>query len=108
LRLFRVSSTGRLPILVTVPALQVLLYAQLRNNSNNMVKVITGGLDKLSDEKPSETHFQTDISAIVDGNHSAGIVVMKEALQLALEKATQSGCGIVGTNHTATGSGAIG
>jgi len=73
-----------------------------------MVKVITGGLDKLSDEKPSETHFQTGISAIVDGNHSAGIVVMKEALQLALEKATQSGCGIVGTNHTATGSGAIG
>ncbi|KAL0053543.1 hypothetical protein WJX82_007378 [Trebouxia sp. C0006] len=87
---------------------EVLLYAQLRNNSNNMVKVITGGLDKLSDEKPSETHFQTGISAIVDGNHSAGIVVMKEALQLALEKATQSGCGIVGTNHTATGSGAIG
>ncbi|DBA93011.1 TPA: hypothetical protein ACH3X2_003352 [Trebouxia sp. C0005] len=87
---------------------EVLLYAQLRNNSNNMVKVVTGGLDKLSDEQAPETQLQTDISAIVNGNHSAGIVVMKQALQLALEKATQSGCGIVGTNHTATGSGAIG
>ncbi|KAL0024689.1 hypothetical protein WJX77_009297 [Trebouxia sp. C0004] len=87
---------------------EVLLYAQLRNNSNNIVKVITGGLDKLSDEEAPETQLQTDISAIVNGNHSAGIIVMKEALQLALEKATQSGCGIVGTNHTATGSGAIG
>jgi hypothetical protein len=107
--LVKVSSTGRLhSILVNAPALQVLLYALMRNNSNNMVKLITGGLDKLSDEEAPETQLQTNISAIVNGNHSAGIVVMKEALQLALEKATQSGCGIVGTNHTATGSGAIG
>lgn len=107
--LVKVSSTGRLhSILVNAPALQVLLYALMRNNSNNMVKLITGGLDKLSDEDAPEAQLQTNISAIVNGNHSAGIVVMKEALQLALEKATQSGCGIVGTNHTATGSGAIG
>lgn len=86
----------------------MLLYAQLRNNSNNMVKVITGGLDKLSDEGAPETQQQTNISAVVNGNHSAGIVVMEKTLQLALGKATQSGCGIIGTNHTATGSGAIG
>ena len=62
--------------------MQVLLYAQLRDNSNNMVKVITGGLDKLTDEASPEIQQQTSISAIINGHHSAGIVVMKEALQL--------------------------
>ena len=89
-------------------ALQVLLYAQLRNNSNNMVKVITGGLDKLSDQSTPEIQQQTDISAVIDGQQSAGIIVMKQALHLAMAKAKSSGCGIIGTNHTATGSGAIG
>ena len=89
-------------------ALQVLLYAQLRNNSNNMVKVITGGLDKLSDQSMPEIQQQSDISAVIDGQQSAGIIVMKQALHLAMAKAKSSGCGIIGTNHTATGSGAIG
>lgn len=88
--------------------LQVLLYAQLRNNSNNMVKVITGGLDKLTDEFAPEVQQQSSISAVIDGHHSAGIVVMKEALQLAVTKAKSHGCAVIGTNHTATGSGAIG
>ena len=88
--------------------LQVLLYAQLRNNSNNMVKVITGGFDKLFTENMPEIQQQSDISAVINGHHSAGIIVMKQALELALTKAKSKGCGIVGTNHTATGSGAIG
>ena len=73
-----------------------------------MVKVITGGLDKLADEHPPEIQHETDISALVNGHHSAGIVVMREALLLAKAKANKTGCGIIGTNHTATGSGAIG
>ncbi len=73
-----------------------------------MVKVITGGLDKLSDESHLEIQQQSAISAVINGNHSAGIVVMKKALELAMAKAKSSGCGIIGTNHTATGSGAIG
>lgn len=88
--------------------LQVLLYAQLRNNSNNMVKVITGGLDKLTDEALPEIQQQTSISAVINGHHSAGIVVMKQALQLAVAKAKSHGCAVIGTNYTATGSGAIG
>ena len=88
--------------------LQVLLYAQLRDNSNNMVKVITGGLDKLPDEASPEIQQQTSSSAVLNGHHSAGIVVMKEALQLAVAKAKSNGCAVIGTNHTATGSGAIG
>lgn len=88
--------------------LQVLLYAQLRNNSNNMVKVITGGLDRLTDEAPTEIQQESNISAVINGHHSSGIIVMKEALQLAIAKAKSSGCAVIGTNHTATGSGAIG
>lgn len=73
-----------------------------------MVKVITGGLDKLTDEASPEIQQQTSISAVINGHHSAGIVVMKEALQLAVAKARSHGCAVIGTNHTATGSGAIG
>ena len=73
-----------------------------------MVKVITGGLDKLPDEAPPEIKQQSTISAVIHGHHSAGIVVMKKALQLAIDKAKNAGCGIIGTHHTATGSGAIG
>lgn len=73
-----------------------------------MVKVITGGLDKLPEEAAPEIQQQSSISAVIHGHHSAGIVVMKKALQLATEKAKSAGCGIIGTNHTATGSGAIG
>ena len=88
--------------------LQVLMYAQLRSNSNNMVKVIAGGVDKLPDEQEPEIQKQTAISAVINGHHSPGIIVMKKALQLAMAKAKSLGCGIIGTNHTATGSGAIG
>lgn len=73
-----------------------------------MVKVITGGLDKLTDEAPPEIQQQSNISAVLNGHHSAGIIVMKEALQLAIAKAKSNGCAVIGTNHTATGSGAIG
>ena len=88
--------------------MQVLLYAQLRNNSNNMVKVITKGVDKLPNEQEPVIERESDISAVINGRHSPGIIVMKKALDLAMAKAKSHGCGIIGTNHTATGSGAIG
>lgn len=94
-------------VLQTV-AVQVLLYAQLRDNSNNMVKIVTGGLDKLPDEAQLEVTHQSSISAVINAHHTSGIVTMNEALKLAISKAKEHGAGIVGTNHTATGSGAIG
>ena len=76
--------------------LQVLLYAQLRDNTNNMVKVVTN------------VERETKVSALINGGRTAGIVVMSQAMTVLLEKSRQNGVGIVGTNHTCTGSGAIG
>lgn len=86
----------------------MLLYAQLRDNSNNMVKIVTGGLDRLKDEAPPQIEHLTTISAVINAHHSSGIVTMSQALKLAISKAKEHGIGVIGTNHTATGSGAIG
>ena len=73
-----------------------------------MVKIVTGGLDKLPDEANPDITHQTSISAVINAHHTSGIVTMSKALELAISKAQEHGVGVVGTNHTATGSGAIG
>lgn len=88
--------------------LQVLLYAQLRDNTNNMVKVVTNDLKRAPDARAPHVERETKVSALINGGRTAGIVVMSQAMTVLLEKSRQNGVGIVGTNHTCTGSGAIG
>ena len=45
---------------------------------------------------------------MINGNLSPGIVVLKQATELAIKKAKEHGFGIVGTNNTNTSTGAIG
>ena len=88
--------------------LQVLLYAQLRDNTNNMVKVVTNDLKRAPDARAPHVERETKVSAVINGGRTAGIVVMSQAMTVLLEKSRRNGVGIVGTNHTCTGSGAIG
>ena len=50
----------------------------------------------------------TTLSTLLDGGKNQGMVVMKEALEILLSKVKQHGFGIVGTNNTASSTGAIG
>jgi len=51
---------------------------------------------------------ETRLSALINGNGEAGMLVLSRAMEVAVEKAQAHGFGIVGTHHTATSTGALG
>eukprot|EP00191_Tetraselmis_sp_GSL018_P003381 CAMPEP_0177610046 /NCGR_PEP_ID=MMETSP0419_2-20121207/19517_1 /TAXON_ID=582737 /ORGANISM="Tetraselmis sp., Strain GSL018" /LENGTH=812 /DNA_ID=CAMNT_0019105219 /DNA_START=292 /DNA_END=2727 /DNA_ORIENTATION=- len=86
----------------------VLMYAQLRGNNQGIIKIPTGGVDRLPEQKPPTVEHETRLSALINGNDSAGIVTLHNAMQLAKVKCREAGFGIVGTNHTSSSTGALG
>ena len=90
------------------PAAQVLMYAQLRDNSQNLVKIVSGGVARSLDWRPHRIAHETPVSASIDGGGNFGMLVVERAVDVAAGKAAEHGVGIVGTNHTASGTGALG
>jgi LDH2 family malate/lactate/ureidoglycolate dehydrogenase len=88
--------------------LDVLLYAQLRGNNQGIVKLIGAGMPRDPNAQPVRVVRETKISALLDGGRGAGMVAMRRAADLAVEKAREHDIGIVGTNNTNTSTGAIG
>lgn len=88
--------------------LDVLLYAQLRGNNQGIVKLIGVGMPRDPQAQPIRTIRETKLSALLDGGRNAGMVAMKYALDLAINKAREHSIGLVGTNNTNTSTGAIG
>jgi LDH2 family malate/lactate/ureidoglycolate dehydrogenase len=86
----------------------VLLYAQLRDNNQGIVKLIGPGLRKDPRAGAIQIMRETPVSALVDGQHNMGMLVLQKATEIAIEKARQSGLAVVGTHRTATSTGAIG
>lgn len=86
----------------------MLLYAQLRGNNQGVVKLIGKGIPK--DPKAGDITIdkETALSAKINGNQNQAMIVVKKALEVALEKARANGIGIAGTFNTSTSSGAIG
>jgi len=87
---------------------EVLMYAQLRGNNQGIVKLINPNFAKSKNSGDIKIVKETKLSAVIDGGHNQGIVVLKKAMDLAINKAKASGFGIVGTNNTASSTGAIG
>ncbi len=85
------------------------MHAQLRGNSQSLVKIVSGGLPRdPAEQKPAVVH-DTTLSARIDGGGSFGMLAMKLAVDVALEKARSGGgIAVVGTNNTASGTGALG
>jgi len=88
--------------------MDVLLYAQLRGNNQGIVKLIGAGMPKSPVAGTIRTIKDAKLSALLDGAQNAGMVVLKQATELAIQKATEHGLAIVGTNNTNTSTGAIG
>ncbi|GFR53198.1 hypothetical protein Agub_g15947 [Astrephomene gubernaculifera] len=86
----------------------VLFYAQLRDNNQGIVKITSGGLNKSPAASPPVIEKETRLSALINGNNSAGMLVLHKATQMAIERARSQGFGIVGTNHTPSSTGALG
>jgi LDH2 family malate/lactate/ureidoglycolate dehydrogenase len=87
---------------------EVLLYAQLRGNNQGIAKLIGKGIPINPDAVPVSIAKETPISATLDGGQNHSMVVLANAVETAIEKAAESGFGIVGTFNTSTSSGAIG
>ena len=86
----------------------VLLYAQLRNNNQGVVKLIGGGIPRNPLAGEIVVEKQTPLSAWINGNKNHAMVVVGKAVEMVKEKATRSGFAIAGTYNTNTSSGAIG
>jgi LDH2 family malate/lactate/ureidoglycolate dehydrogenase len=86
----------------------VMLYAQMRDNNQGVVKLIDKGIPK--DPKAGEIIIEkeTPISARINGNKNHAMLVVGKAVEIVKEKAKKSGFAIAGTFNTNTSSGAIG
>ena len=87
---------------------QVLFYAQLRDNTQGIVKITSGGLNKSPTAAAPVIEKETRLSALINGNNSAGMLVLHKATSMAVERAKANGFGLVGTNHTPSSTGALG
>jgi len=90
------------------PMLDILLYAQLRGNLQSIVQFAGPGMPKDPEAGEPRVIKETPLSALLDGNRNAGMVVMHRAMGLALEKAVAQGFGMVGTRNTCQATAAIG
>ncbi len=86
----------------------VLLYAQLRDNNQGIVKLIGPGIPKDPNAGQIVIEKETPISARVNGNKNHAMLVAGRAVEIVREKARRAGFAIVGTFNTNTSSGAIG
>ena len=88
--------------------MDVMLYAQIRGNNQGIVKLIGAGMPKNPEAGEIEIKRETKLSALIDGKKNPGMVIMKKAMEVCLDKAREQGFGIVGTFNTNSSTGAIG
>jgi L-2-hydroxycarboxylate dehydrogenase (NAD+) len=86
----------------------VLLYAQLRGNSQGVVKLIGPGIPRDPEEGEVSLLAETEVSALIDGARKHAMVVVSGAVDLLLAKLPAHGIAVVGVNQIGTSSGALG
>ncbi len=88
--------------------LEIIMYAQLRGNNQNVIKLLGAGMPANPDAGRVSIAKETKLSALLDGDWNQGMVVMSRSCDIAIEKARAHGFGIVGTRRTNSPTGAIG
>ena len=88
--------------------LDILMYAQLRGNNQNVIKLLGKGMPANPDAGEMSLVKETHLSALLDGAWNQGMVVVSRATEIAISKAKAHGFGIVGTQRTNSPTGAIG
>ena len=84
-----------------------MMWAQLRDNNQGIIKLTSGGLAKSGDGQPS-IELESPTGARVNGNQAMSMVVLQSAVQLAIEKAKTANVALVGTYNTSQSCGALG
>ena len=88
--------------------LEIIMYAQLRGNNQNVIKLLGAGMPANLDAGEFTVVKETKLSALIDGGWNQGMVVVSRATEIAIEKAKAHGFGLVGTRRTNSATGAIG
>ena len=90
--------------------LQVLMYAQLRGNSQNVVKIAAGALTGPAGVAKDQMRViqEGPLSVQLDGGKRLGMLAAEAAVAEALERCQQHGFGIAGTCNTSSSTGALG
>lgn len=88
--------------------LEIIMYAQLRGNNQNVIKLVGAGMPANPDAGEVTIVKDTKLSALIDGTWNQGMVVMTQVKDLVIHKAKAHGFGIVGTHNTNSATGAIG
>lgn len=88
--------------------LKIIMYAQLRGNNQNVIKLVGAGLPANPNAGELSVIKDTKLSALIDGAWNQGMVVVTEATRIAIKKAKEHGFGIVGTRQSNSATGAIG
>lgn len=86
----------------------VLLYAQMRDNNQGVVKLIDKGIPRDPQAGDIVIEKETPVSARINGNKNHAMIVVSRAVDIVEEKAHARGFAIAGTFNTNTSSGAIG
>jgi len=86
----------------------IILYAQLRGNNQNVIKLTGAGMPANPDAGEIKIVKDKKLAALIDGAWNQGMVVMSQACELTITKANEHGFGIVGTHNTNSSTGAIG
>ena len=88
--------------------LEIIWYAQLRGNNQNIIKLLGDGMPANPDAADIRLIKDKTLSALLDGGWRQGMVVMRQGCDIAIEKARAHGFGIVGIRNTNSPTGAIG
>ena len=84
-----------------------MMWAQLRDNNQGIIKLTSGGLAKSGDGQPT-LEIDTPTGGRLNGHQAMSMVVINRAVEVAIEKALTSNAGIVGTFNTSQSMGAVG
>jgi len=87
---------------------EILLYAELRGNSQGLIKIIERTILPDSRSGQMTTEDRSSVSAHIEANGNIGMVVLSEASGLAASKCREHGMAIVTTSGCASSSGALG
>lgn len=86
----------------------VILYAQLRDSNQGIVKLVDGGYVRGRATGEIRVARETRISALIDGGNNPAMVVLNSAVDICLQKTRVSGFSVIGTFGTSQSTGAMG
>lgn len=86
----------------------VLVYAELRGNTQGFDKILSGAVSPNPQATPMVVDHCSKVVTRIEGNRNVGMVVLQRAVDEAIVSARHCGIGVCGTRGTTSSTGAIG